>query len=78
MPMKVGDYLAMVNRKRTINRPRKSFPRTIDISDIPESLLQFWAEKNQQGVSARELGWAYGMNGLQMRSAISQWRRKRS
>ena len=75
-PMRVGDYIAMVNRKRIIAKPRRQPKRTIDIEQFSDTLLYFWVVKRSQGVSYRELGMAYGMNGLQMRSAIAQWKRK--
>lgn len=75
-PIKIGDYIAMVNYKRIKAKPPKQPKRTIDIEQFSDTLLHFWAVKRSQGVSYRELGMAYGMNGLQMRSALAQWKRK--
>ena len=57
-------------------KPRKAVPRTIDISEYADTLLHFWATKIASGTSYRVLGHAYGMNGWQMRYAVSQWKQK--
>ena len=76
MPIRIGDYLALVNRRKRSNKVRRKPKYTIDISQFSDTLLHFWATKRAQGKSFRELGMAYGMNGLQMRSALAQWKRK--
>jgi hypothetical protein len=72
----IGYLIAKMNRRRVNPKSSKPYPRTIDITDVPDTLLHFWASKHGKGTSCKELGHAYGMNGHQMRSAISQWRKK--
>jgi hypothetical protein len=74
----IGYLIAKMNvlKKPIKAKLRKPIQRTIDISDIPDHLLHFWASKHARGVSCKEHWHAYGMNGFQMRSAISQWKKK--
>jgi hypothetical protein len=76
----IGYLIAQKNAPLMVKSRRRRtivpVQRTIDIKDIPDHLLYFWASKHARGMSCKELGHAYGMNGHQMRSAISQWRKK--
>jgi transposase-like protein len=72
----IGYVIAKANKMKSRRRTVLPVQRTIDISDIPDHLLYFWSEKHRKGASCKEIGHAYGMNGHQMRNAISQWRKK--